>query len=308
MVDNNILDKHAYCIIAHSEKVLLHTLLRLLDDPLNDIYLLIDAKSSLRGCKLPELSCSRLYVVPSIKIWWGEYSQIDAELRLFEYAHNNGRYSYYHLLSGVDMPIKSQKQIHEFFRENNGAEFVELWNQNDFKTVIYKRLRKHYFHNYKRIEKRTMRQSIVRFAQRQLLSLNKKFSRKPTEEWYASHKMGPNWVSVTDDFIAYLLSKKKEIKKEYSHSFCADEIFLQSVLFKSPFYSNVYRCDEKTGTTGGKDIYGRNMRLIDWDRGEPYTFTSDDIPEITKSDCLFVRKVDSNDEKLLNYIVSMVKS
>ena len=308
MKENNTMDMHAYCIIAHSEQGLLHTLLRLLDDSLNDIFLLIDAKSSLYGCELPALSFSRLYCVPPIKIWWGEYSQIDAEMRLFEYAQSKGRYSYYHLLSGVDMPIKSQKHIHEFFKNHGGAEFVEFWNQHDFRTIIYKRLRKHYFHNYKRVDNRTVRQSVVRFAQKQLLSINKRLSRKPTEEWYASHKMGPNWVSVTDDFVSYLLSKKKEIKEEYSHSFCADEIFLQSILFKSPFYSNVYRCNERTGSTGGKEVYGRNMRLIDWDRGEPYTFRSEDIPEIEESDCLFVRKVDPNDEKLLKYIITTVKS
>lgn len=38
------MNKHAYCIIAHNDKFCLETLLNLLDDKRNDIFLLIDKK------------------------------------------------------------------------------------------------------------------------------------------------------------------------------------------------------------------------------------------------------------------------
>ena len=38
------MQKHAYMIIAHNEFDLLETLVRLLDDPRNDLYIHIDAK------------------------------------------------------------------------------------------------------------------------------------------------------------------------------------------------------------------------------------------------------------------------
>ena len=45
---------------------------------------------------------------------WGDVSVIEAEFRLFEEAANKDKYAYYHLLSGVDMPLKSQNEIHAF--------------------------------------------------------------------------------------------------------------------------------------------------------------------------------------------------
>lgn len=42
------MQKHAYMIIAHNEFDLLEILVRLLDDPRNDIYVHIDAKQGLR--------------------------------------------------------------------------------------------------------------------------------------------------------------------------------------------------------------------------------------------------------------------
>lgn len=38
------MQKHAYMIIAHNDFDLLETLVRLLDDPRNDLYIHIDAK------------------------------------------------------------------------------------------------------------------------------------------------------------------------------------------------------------------------------------------------------------------------
>lgn len=54
----------------------------------------------------------------------GDISQIKVELLLLKTALNQGHYSYLHLLSGVDLPIKSQDYIHDFFTRHAGFEFV----------------------------------------------------------------------------------------------------------------------------------------------------------------------------------------
>ena len=51
---------------------------------------------------------------------WGDISVVDAEFALFDEAYRRGEYSYYHLLSGVDMPLKTQNYIHRFFEKNAG--------------------------------------------------------------------------------------------------------------------------------------------------------------------------------------------
>lgn len=107
-------------IMAHNEWDILQKLVALLDDERNDIFVHIDKKVT---CPL-ELSTSKatLRFVPHkqrVDVQWGRCSQIKADITLLEYAHSFGPYAYYHLLSGVDLPIKSNNYIHDFFDKNS---------------------------------------------------------------------------------------------------------------------------------------------------------------------------------------------
>ena len=59
----------------------------------------------------------------------GGYSQINAEMILLRTATEIGRYNHYHLLSGQDLPIQTQKVIQDFFIENADKEFVGFDNE-----------------------------------------------------------------------------------------------------------------------------------------------------------------------------------
>ena len=128
------MNKHAYLVIAHNEFEILKLLIGVLDDIRNDIFIHFDAKCS----KLPLLKCfkSNMYIIHNrINVCWGDYSQVDAELLLFDYAHTmqkekNVSYQYYHLISGVDIPLKSQDYIHNFFDRHNGREFLGFYQGN----------------------------------------------------------------------------------------------------------------------------------------------------------------------------------
>ena len=295
------MNRHAYCIICHNQPRLLQLLIRLIDDERNDIFLMIDKKADKSLFREVTVSKSQLYVLPPMKIWWGEDSQIEAEMRLFEKASQTAPYSYYHLLSGADLPLKPQDEIHAFFQQHQGKEFVEFWKQPDTYNIIRKRLRKHFFHNYNQIAHRTWGQNLERMLQRNLLSINKRIGFQPHISKLPELKMGPNWVSVTHDFVLYLMSQRDFIKKTFRHTYCADELFLQSIIWNSPFKKNIYKFEEYTGHTGENDVFGCNMRLIDWTRGNPYTFTHEDIDELRRSDKFFVRKIDESDEELIFY-------
>ncbi|MBQ9362242.1 MAG: glycosyl transferase [Bacteroidaceae bacterium] len=294
-------NRHAYCIICHSQPRLLQLLVRLIDDERNDIFLMIDKKADKSLFKDISASKSGLYVLPSMKIWWGEDSQIEAEMRLFETASRTASYSYCHLLSGADLPLKLQDEIHAFFQNHQGKEFVEFWKQPDTYDIIRKRMRKHFFHNYNQVAHRTLGQNLERMLQRNLLSINKRVNPQPRIHSLPELKMGPNWVSVTGDFVKFLMTKRDFIRKAFRHTYCADELFLQSIIWDSPFRENIYQYEKCTGHTGEKDVFGCNMRLIDWTRGAPYTFTHEDIDELSHSDKLFARKIDGSDKELIQY-------
>lgn len=66
--------KHAYLIIAHNEPLILKTLISLIDDERNDIFLLIDSRSNLIPQNIKP-RYSSLYYCNRIPIYWGDYSQ-----------------------------------------------------------------------------------------------------------------------------------------------------------------------------------------------------------------------------------------
>ena len=118
--------KHAYLIMAHNNFEQLNKLLQLLDYEENDIYVHIDKKSKLdKEYLLKHIKKSNVIFTDRVKVTWGSFSQIQAELVLLKESVKNN-YEYYHLISGFDLPIRKQEVIHEFFSKNTGKIFVHF--------------------------------------------------------------------------------------------------------------------------------------------------------------------------------------
>ena len=264
--------KHAYLIMAHTNFEQLQTLIDLLDDPRNDFYLHIDKKSK----NVPAFSAkhSNLYLVDPISVVWGGHSQIHCELKLME-AAAKGHYRYYHLISGMDLPLKTQDEIHDFFRENDGKEFMGF-NEHACQTGnFYDRTQHYYFLGNLGINTRSRIGYGLRMIDQALVKVQKLLHiyRKPIFPLYK----GDQWFSITDDLLQYVLANQTAIRKQFDYSICADEIFLQSVAMSSPVSENIVK---------------NTLRAIDWERGLPYTFRKEDVPMLLASDNLWGRKFD----------------
>ena len=98
--------RHAYLIAAHDNLFVLSTLMRMLDDPRNDLFVHVDKKSKAFDAEqVTGLSHhSKVYLMPRMRVYWGDYSQVESVLRLVETALG-GPYSYFHVLSGSDLPL-----------------------------------------------------------------------------------------------------------------------------------------------------------------------------------------------------------
>lgn len=271
---------HAYLIIAHGHFVQLQLLINLLDDNRNDIFVHIDKKAG----PIPILKAekSKLMVLERrIDVRWGDISQMQVELLLLETAVTHNQYKYYHIISGLDLPIKTNDYIHNFFNENNGKEFVGFSNINS------KRLKKNvcYYHLFTRhYRQNNILLKIVTKTTRTILEVIINIfikNNNPNEL-----KKGVNWVSITHEFCNYIIERKKELLEQYAHTKCCDEIFIHTLLWKSPFKNNIYNAN---------DEFGGCMRLIDWKRGRPYIWGRDleyDKDLILSSKFLFARKFD----------------
>ena len=269
--------KHAYLIITHSEFEILSRLLQALDDERNDIYIHFDRK--LKKCPVCHTRHAELYILTErADVYWGDISVVNAEYLLFEAAHKHGGYSYYHLLSGVDMPLKSQDYIHRFFEENAGKEFIGYY-RGDIAGEINRKVRKwHLFpKNFKNTGgaeatgKKALRAGFIRLQQ--LVG----YCRNADVDF----KKGTQWVSLTSGFVGYLLLQKEKVKRMYSHTFCADEIFIQTICWNSPYREYIYDLSDE----------GRGcLRMIGWKDNRIRDWEEKDWEFLIRSEALFARK------------------
>jgi hypothetical protein len=279
------MEKHAFLIIAHNEPRVLRVLLHLLDDPRNDVFLLLDARSEKMRREFAQWRQGRggfrLLDDPP-KVFWGDISQVQAEFRLFREAYAAGPYLYYHLLSGVDLPLCTMDALHRFFREHAGCEFVSYWDDEAAARDVRRKVgRYHFFTRAQR--KGTLRHSLLAPVNNLLLALQKVLRvRRGGQGW--DFRKGGNWVSVTHAFCGHLLSREGDVLRRFRHTLCPDEIFLQSVLWASPFREKLYR-------RGGTECES-SLRMVDWHREgpKPYVWQGGDVPALLGSGALFARK------------------
>ena len=276
------MNKHAYLIIAHNNWEQLKFLISVLDDVRNDIYLHIDIKA--RDFNKDEfvdiVKFSKLFFVERTNVIWGDYSQIRSELVLLEASTKNGPYKYYHLLSGIDMPIKSQDEIHDFFDKSN-YEFLEYPDFDD-RAEASRRTRYHYLWQNKVGKSRDCRTRKIR---EKIVKLEKILGVNRSSKFYEQLGKGANWFSITEDFAGYVIDNLEFVKKNFKNTICADEVFLHTLLKQSTFKDNWYGFYNR-------DIQYQNVRYTDWERGKPYVFDKDDFFELAKGPYMFARKFD----------------
>lgn len=274
--------KHAYLIIAHNDFSILEKQLLLLDDPRNDFYVHIDKK--VKDFPFDHfkqlLRYSNIHFVRRLDVRWGDDSQIECELLVLSDAIK-GNYRYYHLLSGVDMPLKTNDEIHCFFEDHDGLEFIHFCSEEQTEKC---RNRIDYYHSMRFLERRSRIEiPFLKTGISRLLKLQHKvgFRRRCNKGLRLGY--GANWFSITHELAEYVLSKKRWIRKHFRFSCCGDELFLQTIVINSDFYDKLYRKERD-------DNYLSCMRYIDWTRGNPYAFREDDFRLLIDQPYLFARK------------------
>lgn len=283
--------RHSYLIMCHNNFEQMCLLLELLDDDRNDIFIHVDKR--VKNVPYDRLKAavkrSGLYFSRRVKVVWGGSSLIRAELALLE-AAAGGDYAYCHFLSGMDLPIKSQDYIHGFFSRLEGRECIS------FEKIENVLDRVRYFYFFQNIIGRSsvFAARLLRRLEGFSLRVQHRFGLSRIKGRESMFHEGANWVSITGKFAKYVLENRKFIMRNFCFAFCADELFIQTLVMNSPFKDNVYT---------------DSVRLIDWQRGRPYVFTEDDYEELVSSGKLFARKFDSTrDARIVKRIYNFVKT
>ncbi|MCI7087473.1 MAG: beta-1,6-N-acetylglucosaminyltransferase [Lachnobacterium sp.] len=293
--------RHAFLVIAHNNWWQLKKLIQQLDDESNDIYVHIDKKS--KDFHIDDFigitTYSGLFFYQEYEVFWGGYSQVEVEMYLMDKAHQKG-YDYYHIISGADLLLKSNSEIHDFFEKNKGLEFVDINDKKMHSDPEIKRRTKlyHFLQNYRRRYKVEFVNEIFTFLEHLCLVLQiiVGINRTKTLDWKI--KYGSNWVSITNSLVEVVLREKDKISKVFSYTNCADELFVQTVAYNCGFEERIYKA---------QDGMPSNVRYIDWSRGSngnPYTFKIKDKGILLQNKALFARKFSEKvDKEIIEQLV-----
>ena len=280
--------RHAFLISAHTNWWQLKNLISLLDDVNHDIYVHVDLKSSdfdetyFYGAT----QYSKLFLFQEYKVYWGGYSLTQVEMFLFERAHER-KYDYYHVMSGLDLPLKTNEEIDCFFEKNKGKEFIyfdeeylEKSNEIKRRTRLY-----HFFRNYRRGTRYKVLNRFFDCLERGSLTLQLLLGVNRVRKLDWKIKYGSNWVSITNDLVECLLKNREKIERVFSYTSCSDELFVQTVAYNCGFKEKIYQ------PRGGN--CKANLRCINWEKGKngnPYTFRMEDYEWLVNAEALFARK------------------
>lgn len=293
--------RHAFLVIAHNNWWQLKKLIQQLDDESNDIYVHIDKKS--KDFHIDDFigitTYLGLFFYQEYEVFWGGYSQVEVEMYLMDKAHQKG-YDYYHIISGADLLLKSNSEIHDFFEKHKGLEFVDINDKKMHSDPEIKRRTKlyHFLQNYRRRYKVEFVNEIFTFLERLCLVLQiiVGINRTKTLDWKI--KYGSNWVSITNSLVEVVLREKDKISKVFSYTNCADELFVQTVVYNCGFEERIYKA---------QDGMPSNVRYIDWSRGRngnPYTFKIKDKGILLQNKALFARKFSEKvDKEIIEQLV-----
>jgi hypothetical protein len=291
--------KIAYVIAAHKNPLQLSRLISRLDGDHADFYIHIDKKVSLTSFKkaLKSISPDRINFLKQYNATWSEYGIIKAELEaLRNIIKANKNHDFIVLLSGQDYPIKSNEYIKAFFYKNKVHSFMEHfpmpfapWPNGGMDRVEryhFKLLgKKLAYPPYKiprdKLEIIAYRMMGLFFSERKLPLEMKPYG---GEHWW-------NFNMDVAKFILEFLDDHPEYYNFHRYSFCADEMFFQTLLLNC------------TNFKIKNLIINNDLRYYDWSEGKdsPKTLKMEDLDKLIESDKLFARKFNSKiDEKVLD--------
>lgn len=279
--------KIAILITAYKNEVQLNNLVEHLAEDF-DIYIHLDKRSTVYVKKM-----ENVFIYQKYKSYWGSINTVLAVILLLSEASKKS-YDRYIQITGQDLPIKTNKQINDFFELHRNTNFIEYFKLPDERWANggYDRLTKYWGKEpSKLVGFEKFQAKLVYFG----LNLIYKspiafiFFRDIKYQFFG----GSNYMDLTDNCVKYILEyleKKPKYLKRFKNTLIPEEIFFQTIVLNN-----------QSETV----IANKVLRYIDWQTGPDYprTFTNDDYERIMNSENLFARKFD---EKLDNIIIKRI--
>jgi hypothetical protein len=289
--------KHGLIVLAHDN---IQELMDVLGQfgPGFTAYVHLDRKARASEAELKALREMPMVRMVSRKyaVNWGGLNIVKAILHLTREALKDEGPSYFHTITGTDRIIVKPSEFKAFFERNKGKEYLlhfplptPYWHHGGMDRLAY-------YDPLDLFDIRTkwgkrLRNMVLHFQQRTGIS------RDPGKDLPPLYGGSMSW-SLSREVLEHVvdhLEKHPDYLNRFAHTFCPDEIALQTVIMNSPYASRVEN---------------NNLRFIDWDRkkaAQPYVLDLANWEAMCSSGMLLARKIlspysDSLIERLRKHI------
>ena len=262
------MNKNCILILAHKNHNQIMRLINHLKTDF-DLYVHIDKRN-----KLNIKSFDNVNVYKEFKTYHGGVSLVIATLFLIEEAYKNN-YDRYIFISGQDVPLKTNKEIINFFDANKNKEYISYESINNSEAMYKEMSFRLNSYNFGKLYRLIFHRNI-----RELLSNFPLIKRTTPKNIY----YGSQWWNLTNNAIKYILDYTKQnpnFLKRFNYTWGSDEFYFQSILLNSEFKDNcINDC----------------LRYLIWGVGTPINFTIKDYDDIKNNinNNIFARKFDEN--------------
>ena len=288
--------KKIFAITCHKlTQPLIHTVTYFSSFEENIVLIHVDKKSNIEDFLF--LKAKNVHFIENrISILWGNVSQIISTIELMKYSL---KYEYFFLLSGDDIPLRSNKDLNNFLYKNIKYDFIHYqdgktpyinpedrvkYNYPSFfflkKKTFYIRLKKFFVYTFKDV-----------FYKNKLFNDYKINIPKLYK--------GTNWFGLKKSTIVYIseyISNNPWFLDLFEKSVCGDEIFFHSII----------KANDKIIIFDNPNYGHKALRYIDWVSGPEYPkiLNEEDSSNMKKSNYFFARKVheDAKDSFMKSFL------
>lgn len=274
--------EHAIILMAHCNPYQLIPLSKYFSSDCM-VFIHIDSKDNISPYIYKKLSSIPWVQLISKRfdIHWGGFSMLEAELYLLRFAYENGRYDFYHLISGQDYPIKPLSTFLHFFEQKKGYSFIEHkhYSIENERNPIYSRGK--YFLPYDRTNGRSIA-GANKIRKWVLQQKSCGFLRK-NRCVFKNYYKGSQWFSMTHKTLHLLLDYTEKFPTYYQSlkfTFAPEEIYIPTIV------ANI----------ANEPIINNNLRYIRWygeNGSNPSNLGVENYQSIMNSDAFFARKMQS---------------
>ena len=291
--------KQAILITAYKDFDQLCLLVDFFDQDFN-IYIHVDKKSTIPEDLKSELTGKKnvKYLRQDYKVNWGGVNHLKSYLKLAEISLHDVDNAFFHLISGQDYPIKNLKYFKRLAGENkdNIKDYLAFrkmpkpdWHQGGMDRLEYYNLYDFFD------ARKKWRKKIIQF----LVDLQKKTGfKRPINRFPGQLYGGSTYWSLSRATLQYVIDytrNNKHFSDGFKYTFCAEEIYFQTVILNSVRSGNVVN---------------NNQRYVDWKTqrgGNPAFLDEGDFEMLMESNKIFARKIDGKRNGLLfmlrNYLI-----